>query len=113
MSAFGIMCDMMHIEGLTSVIIQVRSRSMTCCLIDSLDGPGDGGITGDAVCLTGVLWAGVFGGGIVDSFTGGDVSSVACDFFAFFFTLNRLRLGSRTIRPRITLNLPASSSKII
>ena len=60
------------------------------------------------------LLAGVFfGGGIVDCFTGVDISSAACDFFAFHFTLNRSRSGSRTIRPRITFNLPASSSKII
>src|SRR5277367_2245231 len=85
---------------------------MTCRFIDSLDEPGDVGMAGDAVCSTGVLGAGVFpGGGIVDGFTGVDVSSVA--LLPFFFTLNRSRLGSKTIRPRITLNLPASVSKII
>jgi hypothetical protein len=57
---------------------------MTSRLMDSLDGPGDVGIAGDAVCLTGVLWAGIFsGGGIVDGFTGVDVSGTACDFLAF------------------------------
>lgn len=78
---------------------------MTNRLIDSFDEPGDGGIAGDAFNFTGVLGAGVFsGGGIVDGFTGVDISSVACDFLALFFTLNKSRLGSKTIRPRITLN---------
>jgi hypothetical protein len=78
------MCDMMHTEGSASVIIQDRSRAMTSRLKESLDVLGDGG-TVDSVCLTGVLWARVFsGGGIVDDFTGVDISSAACDFFAFF-----------------------------
>jgi|SRR5579859_5142941 len=98
MSAFGIMCDMMHMEGSASVITQLPSRSMTCRLIYSLDAPGDGGTVGDAVCfpgVLGVLCAGGFsGGGIVDGVTGIDVSSGA--LLAFFFTLNRSRLGSKT-----------------
>ena len=60
--AFGIMRDIMHMEGWESVIIQPPSREMTSRLIDSLDEPGDGEIVGDAVYLTGVLGVGVFSG---------------------------------------------------
>src|SRR5277367_730973 len=110
------MWDMRHIEGLLFVIIQPRSRSVTSRLMESLDWPGDGGIAGDDGGWTGVLWAGVFlGGGIVDDGVTGVVDISSAELLAFLLlTWHRSRLGSKTIRPRITLNLvPASVSNII
>src|SRR5271154_5936577 len=85
-------------------MIHPRSLSITCILTDSLDGPGDGGTAGDAGGFGGVLAVGVLpGGGMSDDFAGVDGSSVA--LFVFFLTLNKSRFGSKTMRPKITLNL--------